>query len=212
MDTAKINTESVKLLSVITGNKLSKKDINPPVLFLANLVIILIGVIYADGKVAEEERARLKITLHKFIPPKGNILELTKLMIQGVSKQHLYKKIEAILTLTSPLSLPEKLLLICFGYEMSAADGNIDAREKKYLEIISRKLGIKTKHLQVLEAGFTHQENLAHKAMDEVAYLLNPARFHQLDNIFVKAASEMLNSLLPNYYQNQNKKISFNKL
>ncbi|GGA22379.1 dynamin family protein [Okeania sp. KiyG1] len=206
MDTAKINTESVKLLSVITGNKLSKKDINPPVLFLANLVIILIGVIYADGKVAEEERARLKITLHKFIPPKGNILELTKLMIQGVSKQHLYKKIEAILTLTSPLSLPEKLLLICFGYEMSAADGNIDAREKKYLEIISRKLGIKTKHLQVLEAGFTHQENLAHKAMDEVAYLLNPARFHQLDNIFVKAASEMLNSLLPNYYQNQNKK------
>ncbi|MDY7006802.1 MAG: dynamin family protein [Cyanobacteriota bacterium] len=206
MDTAKINAESVKLLSIITGNKLSKKDIDPPVLFLANLVIILIGVIYADGKVAEEERARLKITLHKFIPPKGNILELTKLMIKGVSKQHLYKKIEAILTLTSPLSPPEKLLLICFGYEMSAADGNIHVREKKYLEIISRKLGIKTKHLQVLEAGFTHQENFTHKAMEEVAYLLNPARFHQLDNIFVKAASEMLNSLLPNYNQNQNKK------
>ena len=206
MDTAKISNESIKLLSIITGNNLSKRDINPPVLFLANLVIILIGVIYADGKVAEEERARLKITLHKFIPSKGNILELTKLMIQGVSKQHLYRKIEAILTLTSPLSPPEKLLLICFGYEMSAADGDIDLREKKYLEIVSRKLGIKTKHLQVLEAGFTHRENSAQKAIEEVKYLLNPARFYQLDNIFVKAASEMLNLLLANHKQNQNHK------
>ena len=204
MDIAKISTKSVELISLITGKKLIQKDITPPVLFLANLVIILIGVIYADGKVAEAERARLKITLNKFIPSKGNILELTRLMIQGVSKQKLYKKIEAILTLTSPLSPPEKLLLIGFGYEMSAADGDLDTREKNYLKIIGNKLRIKDQQLQVLEAGFTHQENLNRQAVEEVKYLLNPARFHQLDNIFVKAASEMLDSLLPN--QNQKPK------
>ena len=205
MDIAKISTESVELLSLITGKKLTKKDITPPVLFLANLVIILIGVIYADGKVVEEEKARLKITIHKFIPPKGNVLELTKLMIHGVSKQQLYKKIETILKLIPPLSTPEKLLLISFGYEMSAADGDMDVREKKYLEIVGKKLGVRPQRLQLLEAGFIHQDNLDKKSIDEVKYLLNPARFHQLDNIFVKAASEMLNSLLPSHKQKQNK-------
>ena len=63
MDIAKISNESIELLSLITGKKLTKKDVTPSVLFLANLVIILIGVIYADGKVVEEEKARLKITI-----------------------------------------------------------------------------------------------------------------------------------------------------
>ncbi|MEM1172999.1 MAG: dynamin family protein [Cyanobacteria bacterium P01_H01_bin.35] len=206
MDIAKISTESVELLSLITGKNLTKKDITPPVLFLANLVTILIGVIYADGKVVEEEKARLKITIHKFIPPKGNVLELTKLMIHGVSKQQLYKKLETILTLIPPLSTPEKLLLISFGYEMSAADGDMDVREKKYLEVVGKKLGVRSQNLQLLEAGFIDQDNLDQKSIDEVKYLLNPARFHQLDNIFVKAASEMLNSLLPSHKQKQNRK------
>ncbi|MGB3510795.1 MAG: dynamin family protein [Microcoleaceae cyanobacterium] len=204
MDTTKIQPDSIELLSLITEKRLTKQDITPPVLFLANLVIILIGVIYADGKVATEEKARLKITLNKFIPTQGNVLELTRLMISGVLQQKLYQKLEAILTLTSPLSPAEKLLLVAFGYEMSAADGYMDAREKNYLEIISNKLGINTLNLQVLEAGFTHQKNVEKTAVEEVKYLLNPARFQQLDRIFVKAASEMLNSLLPN--QNQNTK------
>ena len=202
MDTAKISPELIELLSLITGKKLTPKDITPPVLFMANLVVILIGVIYADGKVAEAEKARLKITINKFIPPKGNVRELTKLIIKGVLNQELYFKLNAILTLTAPLSLTEKLLLISFGYEMSASDGDIALKEKRYLEIISGKLGIKAEHLQILEAGFTHQANLDQKAVEEVKYLLNPGRFHELDNTFVKAASEMLNTLFPN----QNKK------
>ncbi len=58
MNTAKISPELMELLSLITGKKLTKKDITPPVLFMANLVVILIGVIYADGKVAEEEKSQ----------------------------------------------------------------------------------------------------------------------------------------------------------
>ncbi|WP_094670924.1 dynamin family protein [Hydrocoleum sp. CS-953] len=208
MDTKKISPELIELLSLITSKKLTKKDITPPVLFMANLVVILIGVIYADGRVAEEERARLKITINKFIPPQGNVRELTKLMLKEVSKQQLYFKFNAILTLTDPLSIPEKLLLISFGYEMSASDGDMALKEKRYLEILSGKLGIKAEHLPVLEAGFTHQGNLDQKAVEEVKYLLNPGRFHQLDNIFVKAASEMLNTLFPTQKQkNQSQQI-----
>ena len=58
MDIAKISNESIELLSLITGKKLTKKDVTPSVLFLANLIIILIGVIYADGKVVEEEKQK----------------------------------------------------------------------------------------------------------------------------------------------------------
>ena len=61
MDIAKISNESIELLSLITGKKLTKKDVTPSVLFLANLVIILIGVIYADGKVVEEEKEPLSV-------------------------------------------------------------------------------------------------------------------------------------------------------
>ncbi len=129
-------------------------------------------------------------------------------MIKGVSKQQLYFKFNPILTLTAPLSNPQRLLLIGFGYEMSACDGDIALKEKKYLEILSGKLGIKAEHLQVLEAGFTHQENLDQKAVEEVKYLLNPGRFHKLDNTFVKATSEMLNTLFPNQKQkNQSQQI-----
>jgi len=198
MNSGKISAELVELLSLITGKKLTKKDVKPPVLFMANLVVILIGVIYADGKVAAEEKARLKTTLDKFNSPKGNVKELTQLMIKGVLKQKLYFKFNAILTLTYLLSNPQRLLLIGFGYEMSACDGDIALKEKKYLEILSGKLGIKAEHLQVLEAGFTYQGNLEQKAVEEVKYLLNPGRFHELDNTFVKAASEMLNTVFPN--------------
>ena len=85
MDIAKISNESIELLSLITGKKLTKKDVTPSVLFLANLVIILIGVIYADGKVVEEEKARLKITIYKFISPKSYVLELTKSIIYDIN-------------------------------------------------------------------------------------------------------------------------------
>ena len=206
MDIAKISNESIELLSLITGKKLTKKDVTPSVLFLANLIIILIGVIYADGKVVEEEKARLKITIYKFISPKSYILELTKSIIYEVSKQQLYKKLETILKLIKPLSIPEKLLLISFGYEMSTADGYIDIRETRYLEIVGKNLGIKPQILQLLKTGFIHQENLDQKSIDKLKYLLHPARFHHLDNVFVKAASEMLNTLLLTHKQKQNRK------
>ncbi|MDZ8095354.1 MAG: dynamin family protein [Nostoc sp. DedQUE05] len=195
MDTSLVSSQTVELLSQITGQKLTQKNLTPPVIFLANLVTVLLGVIFVDGIVAESEKQRLLTTLYRFSNPESDVRKLTHLMIKGVKENQVYKQINNLLSLAAPLSESEKLLLISFGYEMSAADGEIDPHEKKYLEILAKHLGIKSQHLAILEAGFTHQENLEPIALDEVHFLLNPARFQELDTIFVKAASDMLATL-----------------
>ncbi|BAZ28366.1 dynamin family protein [Cylindrospermum sp. NIES-4074] len=195
MDTSLINSQTVELLSRITGQNLSKRDITPQVIFLASLVTVLLGVIFVDGTVAEQEKQRLLKILYRFSLPESGVRRLTHLIIKGVKDNQIYKKNNDLLTLTAPLSESEKLLLIGFGYEISAADGEMDSREKKYLEIAAQNLGIKSQHLAVLETGFTHQGNIDSNALNEVHFLLNPARFHELDFIFVQAASDMLAAL-----------------
>ncbi|MEH1822989.1 MAG: dynamin family protein [Nostoc sp.] len=195
MDTSLVNSQTVELLSQITGQKLTPKNLTPPVIFLANLVTVLLGVIFVDGIVAESEKQRLLTTLYRFSIPESDVRKLTHLMIKGVKENQVYKQVNSLLALAAPLSESEKLLLIGFGYEMSAADGEIDPHEKKYLEILAKHLGIKPQHLAILETDFTHQENVEPIALDEVHFLLNPARFQELDTIFVKAASDMLATL-----------------
>lgn len=195
MEISLIDSETVALLSRITGQKLSQRDITPPVIFMAALVTVLLGVMFADGTITDEEKQRWQKTISQFIPPEDNARRLTQLLSKGIRQNQIYKKVNELLMLTAPLSESERLLLIGFGYEMSAADGDMDAREKKYLEAIANRLGIKPQHLAVLEAGFTHQGTLETAALEEVLFLLAPARFHELDTIFVKAASDMLAAL-----------------
>jgi uncharacterized tellurite resistance protein B-like protein/GTPase SAR1 family protein len=195
MNTTLVGSEAVDLLSRITGQKLSQRDLTPPVLFMTDLVIVLLGVMLVDGTVTDEEKQRWQKTINRFIPPQGNGRQLTQLLSKGIRQNQVYKKLNELQTLTAPLSESERLLLIGFGYEMSAADGDMDAREKKYLEAIANRLGINPRHLAVLEAGFTHQGTVETAALDEVQFLLAPARFQELDTIFVKAASDMLAAL-----------------
>jgi uncharacterized tellurite resistance protein B-like protein/GTPase Era involved in 16S rRNA processing len=203
MDTKLVDSQAVDLLSNITGQKLSKEDVTPSVIFLAALVTLLLGVIYADSQVTEEEKQRLQKTLNKFIPAQGGVRELTKLMVKGVKENLDYTKSTNLLKLTNSFSKSQKLLLLSFGYEMSAADGTIEAREKRYLEVIADWLDIKSAHLAVLEAGFSHQENVNEAALLEIKSLLDPAHFRDLDTIFVKAANDILESLSP---QSENQK------
>jgi uncharacterized tellurite resistance protein B-like protein len=184
--------EAVDLLSRITGQKLSQRDLTPPIVFLASLVTVLVGVMFIDGTVAESEKQRLLVTLYRFSMPESDVRRLTHLMIKGVKENQLYKKSDDLLTLTAPLTESQRLLLIGFGYEMSSADGEIDSREKKYLEIFAKHLGINLQHLAVLESAFTHQNNVDSVALEEVRFLLDPARFHEMDTIFVKVARDML--------------------
>jgi uncharacterized tellurite resistance protein B-like protein len=195
MDTSKIGAQIVELLSRITGQKLSQRDITPLVIFLANLVTVLLGVIFVDGKVAESEKQRLLTIVYRFSLPDSDVRRLTHLMIKGVKENQVYQKANDLLTLAAPLSESERLLLINFGYEISAADGDMDSREKKYLQIVAKQLGINLQHLAVLETGFTHHGNVELTAVNEVHFLLDPSRFQEIDTIFVKTASDILKTL-----------------
>jgi uncharacterized tellurite resistance protein B-like protein/GTPase SAR1 family protein len=191
MDVSLIGPETVELLSRIAGSKLSKKEITPPVLFLVNLVIILVGAIYIDCAVTEQEKQRLRVTFNQFVLPEGSVPNLTELIIRGVAQNQIYKKLNYIEMLAAPLSKPERLLLISFGYKMLAVDGELDARDKKYLTLIANKLEIKSQHIEMLELtrGAVEPE-----ALEEVKNLLNPSNFKQLNNFLVKAQDDLATS------------------
>ncbi|MEJ6481909.1 dynamin family protein [Nostoc punctiforme UO1] len=215
MDTLLVSSQTVELLSQITGQKLTQKNLTPPVIFLANLVMVLLGVIFVDGTVAESEKQRLLTTLYRFSNPKSDVRKLTHLMIKGIKENQVYEQVNNLLTLAAPLSESEKLLLISFGYEISTADSEIETCNKNYLEIVAKQLGIKPQHLVVLEAGFTHRTNVDSAALNEVYFLLNTAQFQQLGTIFVKAASEILAVLpakLETKVTKQHSNISYGKL
>lgn len=192
MDTSLVSSEAVELLSRITGQKLSQRALTPPVIFLSSLVTVLLGVIFADSQVTSEEKQRLQATLNKFIPLTGNVRQLTQLMVKGVRENLDYTKPSQLVRLIAPLSKSERLLLISFGYELSAADGEMDAREKRYLEIIGDRLNINPRYLAVLEDVFSRQETVDTAALEEVQSLLDPSRFHELDTVFINAASNIL--------------------
>jgi GTPase Era involved in 16S rRNA processing/uncharacterized tellurite resistance protein B-like protein len=192
MDMALINSETVELLSRITGKKLNQKYLTPTVIFLGALLTVLLGVINADGAVTDEEEERWQTALDHFIPSEGYVLQLTQLIAQGLQQNYLYTKPKVLLTLSTPLSEPEKLLLISFGYQMAVADGEMGASEKRYLQLIAERLQINPKYLNVLETGFSGEKPVDAKALNEVYSLLDPSRFHDLDTIFVNAANNIL--------------------
>jgi uncharacterized tellurite resistance protein B-like protein len=195
MDTSLISPKTVELVSRLTGQRLRPEDISPPVLFLGGLVTVLLGVIYADGTVGAEETQRLRATLTELIPANNSLRQLAMAMVKGVRDQQVYKKLTELLALTACFSEEEKLLLISFGYQMSAADGTIDKREKEYLKIIASRLGIDARFLTVLEASFSNQAISDTAALAEVHSLLDPARFQSIDSLFVRAASHIIEHL-----------------
>ncbi len=186
----------IELLSKVTGKNLDARDVTPPVLFLAALITVLLGVMFADQKVTEEEKQRWLKTLNRFIPEEGNARQLAMLLSKGIREQKIYINSYETLTLLMAFSESERLLLIGFGYEMSAADGSIDESEKQYLRQVAILAELKPSYLDVFEAGFTQQSVSDLAVLEEVRSLLDPARFHELDTLFVKAASDLL-SILP---------------
>ncbi|AFY50262.1 hypothetical protein Nos7524_4510 [Nostoc sp. PCC 7524] len=194
MDTSLIGNQVINFLSTITGQKLSQRDVKPPVIFVANLIAVLLGVMFADGIVTEKEKQRLLAILYRFSTPESDIRQLTHLLIKGIRKYHLYRRFNDLLTIINPLSESERLFLIGFGYEMSTSDGKIDLREQRYLEITSHYLKIKPQHLAVLESAFRIKENFEMDVIDEVDELLNPAVLKEINTGIIQASYENLNS------------------
>lgn len=98
-----VDSEVVDLLSRITGQKLSQRELTSPVIFLAAMVTVVSGVIYVDGLVTDEEKQRLQATLNRFLPT-DDVLQFTQLMVRGVRQQQLYKKPNELVKLAAPLS------------------------------------------------------------------------------------------------------------
>ncbi|MBE9093895.1 dynamin family protein [Tychonema sp. LEGE 07203] len=208
MDTSLISPQTVELVSLLTGQKLRKEDITPPLLFLAALVTVLLGVIHADGTVSAEEKQRLRTTFTELIPANNSLGQFVRPMVKSVQDRQVYNKVTALLALTACFSEEEKLLLISFGYQMSAADGTIEERAKEYLKIIASRLGIDGRYLTVLEASFSNQSISDTAALAEVHSLLDPARFQSLDSLFVRAASHIIEHLPAKPKQQKNRKHS----
>lgn len=180
MDTSLIGNQIVHFLFNITGHKIDKRDVTPPLIFVANLIIALLGVMFVDGHATDREKHRLLEILYRFSTPESDIRKLTHLMIKGVKKYQLYRRFDQLLSITNPLSESERLLLIGFGYEMSTIDGRINFRKQKYIEILAQYLEIKPKHLAVVSSAFQPQENFDIAVLNEVDNLLNPEHFHDI--------------------------------
>lgn len=196
MNTAEISSDIVEVLSRVTGQKLTQRDITPTLLFAVNLMTILFGVMLADEEVSPEEQQHFQQTLNQFIPLQGNMRQLVQLLGEGVKQNKVYAQHEVMQTLSEPLSEPEKLLLLGLGYEMSAADGSIDASEKRYLDAIaSQVFPLNPRYGTVFETALTQPEKVDAIALMELEFLLNPGRFQNLDLAFIEAASQLLERL-----------------
>ncbi|MBW4490194.1 MAG: dynamin family protein [Trichocoleus desertorum ATA4-8-CV12] len=192
MELTRINSETIELLSRITGQNLRREDLSPSIVFLSALITVLQGVMLQDGQITEEEKQQWQKTINRFIPANSNIRSLVQLISKGIRNNRIYTSAKDLLTLTTPLSEAERLLLIGLGYEMSATDGSIATSEKKYLEAIADKLQIQPKYLSILEAGFTHKSDIDITVLREVQSLIDPVKFYDLDAFLVKAASDIL--------------------
>jgi uncharacterized tellurite resistance protein B-like protein len=194
MNTQLIGSQAVKLLSKLTGQDLTVHDITPQVVFMADLIALLKGVIHADAKVSEDEVAQFKATLAKLNLINKQTVEVAKLLLSGVQKYQLHAKIDDFLILLVPLSQAEKLLLFGLGYRMAMADSSLDASESKYLRDLGKRLEIESRYLDVLESSFGGK-SYNDQDFQEVCELVDPARFHDLGTVFVNAADDLLNAL-----------------
>ncbi|VXD23730.1 dynamin family protein [Planktothrix paucivesiculata] len=195
MDISLINCESLALLSRMAGQELQKKDATPAVVFMASLLCVLMGVIYQDGKITPQERERWQTNLTRLIPPNSNLKKLVPIFTKHILFFRIYKNFNDLLLLMSTLSDSEKLLLIGFGYQMSASDGEIELREKDYLENLAYQINIDSRHIQIFESAFSDLVIEDQEALVEVHSLLDPAQFQLLDNIFVLAAKNIVEIL-----------------
>ncbi|HBC43413.1 MAG TPA: dynamin family protein [Pseudanabaena sp.] len=194
MNTQLIGSQAVKLLSKLTGQDLTVHDITPQVVFMANVIALLKGVIHADAKVSEDEVSQFRATLSKLNVGNKQTFELSKLLYSGIQKYKLHSEIDDFLILLVPLSEAEKLLLFGLGYRMAMADSSLDESESKYLRELGKRLELESRYLDILESSFGGKL-YNNQDFQEVCELIDPARFHDLGTVFVNAADDLLGAL-----------------
>jgi uncharacterized tellurite resistance protein B-like protein len=190
-----VEADVVTFFEEILGEKINPQDITPSIRFIAALIVILMGVMFADQTVTDEEKQHWQKTLNYFIPKDGEIRKFVQALSKGIRQAKSFAKLNSILTLTATFSPSEKLLLVGFGYQLSCADGEMDERELEYLRRVAKALELEELHIQTLEAILTERSQYDAQALAGLRFLLDPARFHELELVFVNVASELLEML-----------------
>ncbi|MEM7554358.1 MAG: TerB family tellurite resistance protein [Cyanobacteria bacterium P01_A01_bin.84] len=179
-----INSEAVELLSRLTKRKLHHTQITPELIFLASLVTMTLGVMFADGVVTESETELLEKTIEQLTFAKGDVTVLVQQLIDGNRENPVYQNPSEWLKLTASLSEEERTLLMSFAYEMSAVDGEIAISEKEYLRAAANALKVPPQCIEVLEAWYSGQE-VQESAWNDLQNLINPQNFSHLNLRFI---------------------------
>ncbi|HBB33320.1 MAG TPA: hypothetical protein DDZ80_12820 [Cyanobacteria bacterium UBA8803] len=191
-----VSLDAVEIVSCLVGRRLSRVDITPSAVFLLALVMMTLGVMFADGEVQPEEQRLLFKTVNRLIPNRDDELrQWLNNAIATLESNPEYRHPHSFVKLTTALSGSEKLLALGFVYEMSAVDGIIDPKEKKYLQLTANFLEIDPRYEAVMAAGFGGEGIEDEKAFTELRSQLNPEQFWYLNAVFVDAAKYILDSL-----------------
>ncbi len=187
---------SAEILTQITGQQIQSHHLTPRVMFLSSLSTVLVGVTYADEKVADEEKLYIQKILSQFAVPESINSNLVKVMIQGIRKHRTYLHSGALKRLAQTLSPSEKLLVVGLGCKLATADGSVGESEKQYLCKITQAISVPNEHLNVLLSCLANDGVNSHwDSIEELRYLLDPQRFQNIDLGLVKVASYICSKL-----------------
>jgi hypothetical protein len=195
LDTSRVDAEFSELLAQITGQKLRQQDLNPLGIFMPALISVLLGVIVINRAVAIEEKQHLQKVLNLFIAPDSELRPFVQRLLQGIYQQQVYLQPNELHLLVSPLSISERLLLICFGYDMAGVTGTMGVSKEMYLRSLSHRFAIDPRYTAVLAASFSHQEIVDKYTFKQVYTLLKSADLQKLDAAFMKATETILSTL-----------------
>ena len=194
--TKKLN--SAEILTQITGQPVLAHHLTPKVMFLSAMTTVLVGVTYADGEVADQEKRYLQNVLSQFVSPVSSLGKTTSLMLKGVRKSKTYLNWSALKCLTETLSPSEKLIILGFGYRLALADGTVEAQEKKYLHTVANTIDVPNKHVNAMLSCLNgEQSEVVEDVVKELRWLLDPQRFQNIDAAIVNAASFLASKFLP---------------
>jgi len=187
--------EIARLLSHVTEQEVKEEDISHRILFVSSLVILLMGVMYADNQVTESEKQGFKKIIGQFIPLNSRIGQLIKPIFSGVQKQKTYTNSNVITKLSEQLKASEKLLIIGLCHEVAASDDEVAEKEEKYIQIVAKIFGFDAKYLTIL-FGLSTDNVVESDVLNEVHTFLDPHHFQDLDPAFM-AVADHLRAKLP---------------
>ncbi|PZO49436.1 MAG: hypothetical protein DCF15_16895 [Phormidesmis priestleyi] len=166
---------SAEILTQITGQQVLKRHLTPRILFLSAMTTVLVGVAYADGRLAEREKVYLQKVLKQFVSPESGLGKMISLMLKGVQKHKIYARLDAIERLTDSLSVSEKLIILGFGHRLAIADGHAEAQERQYLDTVANAIGVPTQQVKALFSCLDgKQSEVNPTAVEELRWLLDP--------------------------------------